>query len=441
MLFVLGWALSCWACGDPSPPAVTAPRDRLAGLDPGSDAWVLAHAPLYVDGTAAERHAALEASLTSHDNGYATTRLGSYALAEGGWDGLPEWRPRSVRITERDLPALAAGTLPSIDEAPRLPDAPGSTDWAGWRALGERVFFELPLRGEPSLLTTLTDPVQRAALGLETAPEGSIPGVVAFRNVEGRTELGITCALCHAATEDGALVAGRARRALDFGRIRLAALERVGAVEDRLRERYLSWGPGRADVLEQISEVPIAIPDLWAMRDVRHFTQDGALTHVSPLTLAIRQETQFIQANHLATRPPRALMFALVIYLYSLTPPARGAMEIDEPTRSLGAATFARECGRCHGARGYTGDLVDAAEVGTDPELAMGAARGTGRYRPAPLIDVARAAPYFHHGVVPSLEALLSSERLSTPAMAGHAYGLTLSELEREALIGHLRTL
>lgn len=465
-LALLLWGLSL-GCGTESPPEAVpeAPVDPLSGLAPGSDAWVLAHAPLFVDGSREERHRALEASLTSHENGYATTRLGSYGLPRGGWDNLPEWNPRVRPLDRAMLDALARGQAPTLGEdASRLPSAPLDARWESWRSLGERVFFELPLRGEPALAMALADASSRAALGIEVTPDGRVPGVVVFTNVEGRDEIGITCALCHSsteghsaleghsATETGTLVAGRARRSLDFGRIRLAALERLGPVEERLRTRYLSWGPGRADVLEQISEVPIAIPDLWAMREVRHFTQDGAITHVSPISLAIRQETQFIQANHLSTRPPRALMFALVVYLYSLRPPERGRREgVSDPAVSeLGARTFARECGRCHGGAGYTGDLVTVEEVGTHPELGMGTARGTGHYRPQPLIDVRDAAPYLHHGVVPTLADLLSRERLGEDyargvgapgPVPGHAYGLDLPDAERAALLAHLDTL
>jgi mono/diheme cytochrome c family protein len=137
-------------------------------------------------------------------------------------------------------------------------------------------------------------------------------------------------------------------------------------------------------------------------------------------------------------------MFALVVYLYSLTPPPATA-----PMNEHGALVFARECGRCHGARGYSGELVPLEEIGTHPELGGTEARGTGHYRPQSLIDVRDAAPYLHHGVVPSLADMLSSERLAptymrgtTPGpVAGHAYGLDLPPDERAALIAHLETL
>ena len=40
-------------------------------------------------------------------------------------------------------------------------------------------------------------------------------------------------------------------------------------------------------MLEDVADVPIAIPDLWGLRHQRLLTQAGTLTHASPLALAI----------------------------------------------------------------------------------------------------------------------------------------------------------
>jgi hypothetical protein len=114
------------------------------------------------------------------------------------------------------------------------------------------------------------------------------------------------------------------------------------------------------------------------------------------------------------------------------------------------AELFTRHCARCHAGPTFGGTPVPAREVGTDPTLAFGRARGTGLYRPPPLLRVAEAAPYFHHGVLPSLEDLLGRERFDAAydrgahgpgAIAGHAYGTDLPDRDRDALIGYLHTL
>lgn len=423
----------------PAPPPPAPPPDPLAGLEAWSDDWVIAHASRYLEDTGARR-AALEASLTNAENLYARTRLGAYGHGRSGWDSLPEWRPR-VRAIDAELAAkLASGERPSLDDTPAFGEGERPQNWREWVALGRRVFFELPLRSEPFWQSALGDPERAEALGVERGPDGSVPGLVWMRDVDGRDTLGITCALCHVARGPvgDALVEGRARRRLDYGRARVAYYEgRNEPVADEVRARWESWGPGRADVLEDVADVPVAIPDLWGLRDLRLLTQGGTLKHQDPLALAIRQETQYIQANHHQTRPPRELMFALTVYLYSLSPPPAHRYEGRTNDRFRGAILFTDHCARCH-SNGVAGgdELTPIDEIGTDPELATGGARGTGGYRPAPLVRVADAAPYLHHGAVPSLEALLSPDREEP----GHRFGLDLEEHERALLVAYLKS-
>jgi cytochrome c peroxidase len=132
-------------------------------------------------------------------------------------------------------------------------------------------------------------------------------------------------------------------------------------------------------------------------------------------------------------RPPRELAWALAMYVYSLTPPARASTSPDP----RGAALFDQHCARCHKNASRGGGLVTAATVGTDPALATGRGRGTGKYRVPGLLGIARGAPYLHHGVVPSLAELLSPAR-SEP---GHRFGTQLSEADRAKLISFVETL
>ena len=424
---------------EPTPEPVAA--DPLAGLEPWSDPWIVAHAPSYL-GDDRARRAAMEASLTAPENLYSRTRLGSYGRVRAGWDALPEWRPRSRPLDAALVAAIARGERPPVDGLEAIEEGTPRT-FAEWAALGERVFHELPLRSEPFWEVALRDPALGEAVGLHRAPDGSVPGLVWMRDLDGRGAIGITCAICHSAPQghsapaDGAFVSGRARRTLDYGRVRLAYFESHGQEIDPIaRARWTSWGPGRADVLEDVADVPIAIPDLWGLRHQRLLTQAGTLTHASPLALAIRQETQYVQANHLRTRPPRALMFALTVYLYSLAPPPPPAFEGTAREREAGGLVFANACGRCHSSAIGSGELVPVAEIGTDPELATGSARGTGGYRPAALVRVADAAPYLHHGAVPSLESLLDPARTEP----GHRFGMDLAPADRDLLLRYLRS-
>src|SRR6185436_18856903 len=121
-------------------------------------------------------------------------------------------------------------------------------------------------------------PALAASVGMEQAPDGSYPGLRVMVDTDGRTRVGITCALCHAQVRDSALVVGAARRSFDYGALRLAYHRETGApVDPELARRMATWGPGRADVTEDNDEDPVAIPDLWGLRDEGFLTQAGTI--------------------------------------------------------------------------------------------------------------------------------------------------------------------
>lgn len=402
----------------------------------------------YLDDPRARR-AALEASLHSPSNLYSRQRLEAYGLQTRGWDTLPEWRPRVVRMEAALVAQLARGERPPPPDAPlwdgRVPSSPEA-----WVALGRRVFFEYPMRAEVYLEHTLARPELRAAYGVEATARGELPGVVYFVDTDGEPQVGLTCALCHSAVEGGEVVPGRARRHLDFGRLRLAyhadTDEPLSAEQAR---RMARWGPGRADVTEDDDEDPVAIPDLWGLAAQRWLTSAGTIRHDSPLALALRQETQLIDAGHQRVRPPRVLVWALTQYLYTLAPPARvhGAAPA---AHTAGRALFAQHCRPCHHNEALGGALVEVSRIGTDPALARGRGRGTGHYRVPVLVGLDAGAPFLHDGSVPTLEALLSPARLSPDytggargpgPVPGHLAGTALPPADRAALLDYLETL
>jgi len=447
--------LAMLACDTASPRPTPDPIGSGSGSNeiepaPWTDAWVNREGKRFAEDPA-YRRAALETSLVNHANTYSQQRLGSYGLRERGWDVLPVWNPRSLPVTAELAAALERGELPPVT-AERAPlwDGKTPTTMTEWAALGKRVFFEYPMRAEVFMEWGLMKPELVAALGVERTADGGVPGLVVFANVDGKTRVGITCAICHTAVREGALVVGAARRRFDYGRLRLSYFEDTrSSVEPELARRMATWGPGRADVTEDNDEDPVAIPDLWGLRDETVLTQAGTIKHASPLALAIRQDTQLTHANHQRIRPPRELAWALAMYLYSLEPPApkvRGSFA----QLVRGASLFATACRSCHDNAAYAGKAIPAKKVGTDPSLATGQARGTGHYRIAPLLDVANAAPYLHHGPVTSLDELLSPARLAPDyrggrlgpgAIPGHAFGTELAAPDRAALIAFLEIL
>lgn len=419
---------------DRSPPAEPSP-------EPWSDAWLEREALRYLD-EPEFRRAQLEASLTNPDNQYSRKRLAAYGLGDRGWDSLPEWVPATAPISNEAVVQLrAGGGLPQ--PTMRIWDGQRPQNFEQWIALGERVFYEYPLRPEIFAHHALLDPQLASAVGLypeDDDPQSPWPGVIAFVDLDGKTKVGITCAVCHVSPDaNGEMIAGRARRDFDYGRMRLAYYRNTGSpLDPRLAERMAGWGPGRADITDDEDEDPVAIPDLWRIRELRHLTQAATLRHEHPAALAIRQETQLLHANRELARPPRELAWALAMYVYSLAPPPRDPAARDEAA-SAGEALFRNSCARCHSGPTGAGDPIPAERVGTDRALAFGRARGTGLYRPAPLVRVADAGPYFHDGTVATLEQLLDADRLAQ--IPGHAFGTERSAEQRAALLAYLRTL
>ncbi len=419
-------------CGDTAVPKPAPQTQPPATAQPWSDAWLLAQSSSYLaDATA--RRAALESSLVNPANLYSRIRLAAYGLATRGWDLLPVWNPRSVPVTADMLPTLERGDLPTLAERAPLWNGVTPTTVPAWIELGRRVFFEYPMRAEVFMEYALTEPALATAIGIERTQDGALPGLVVFANIDGETRVGITCAICHSTVKNGELVVGEARRTFDYGRLRLTFDRVHGTVRSPDEaKRMASWGPGRADVTEDDDEDPVAIPDLWGLRHQRWLTQAGTIRHDSPLALAIRQETQLTDSNHARVRPPRELAWALAMFIYSLSPPGSAAA-----SSPRGAALFDEHCARCHANAARGGSPIAAATIGTDPALATGRGRGTGKYRVPTLLGIRNGAPYLHDGTVSSLAELLSPGRRAP----GHLAGTSLAQADRDALIAFLETL
>jgi hypothetical protein len=418
-----------------------------------SDTWMLAEGQRYLT-EPQFRRSALIASLANPTNSYSRQRLESYGLQTRGWDTLPVWNPRSAPVSTQLARNLAQGTPVALaDHIKPLWDGRVPNSMTDWIALGRAAFFGYPLRAEVFMTFALQRPELAERVGVRSIADGTYPGLRLFVDVDGSQQVGITCAICHTQIEAGRLIVGAARRSFDYGALRLEYHRATGVpIDSELAARMARWGPGRADVTEDEAEDPVAIPDLWGLRTQTALTQAGTLHHLGPTALAIRQETQLLHSNHQRIRPPREIAWALAMFLYSLRPPP-GFSSAQSPAHSLiarGEALFQDSCRGCHSNAAFGGEPVAVARVGTDPALALGGARGTGFYRPPVLLHVGDAAPYLHHGAVPSLEDLFSPDRLAAKyhrsplgpgPVGGHVYGTDWPEPDRAALVAFLRTL
>jgi mono/diheme cytochrome c family protein len=280
----------------------------------------------------------------------------------------------------------------------------------------------------------------------------------------------------------------------------LFATPRAEGLEDRaatssleaLASAHEAIPPGVIARHRSSTQFPPQVPDLIGVRDRRYLDRSGLQRQRSIVDLmryaALNQGMDdlasfrgFIPlAGPDGKRPDPATqmrysdaqLYALALFVYSRQPPANPNRENDEAAR--GRRIFERErCASCHTPPLYTNNRltpalgfavppghrtaydVSAAGVGTDPRLTMLTRRGTGYYKVPSLKGVWYRGPFEHNGSVATLEDWFDPRRLrddyvptgfagagvTTRAVRGHEFGLSLTADEKRALIAFLKTL
>ena len=243
---------------------------------------------------------------------------------------------------------------------------------------------------------------------------------------------------------------------------------------------------------------PAAIPDLIGVKDRVYLDSTGLgrqrsigdMMRYAALNQGADELTQYDQFRPAGELPAASTqsrysdeqLYALSLYIYSLKPP-------DNPNKFTalareGYVVFMTEaCDACHTPPLYTNnmllpvagfnvsdklqfvgssnsrppDLKDILNIpiNTDPNLALNTRRGTGYYKVPSLKGLWYRGPFEHNGSVATLEDWFDPRRLrddyvptgfrgfrvTTRAVKGHEYGLSLTSEERKALIEFLRTL
>ncbi|MBA2662851.1 MAG: hypothetical protein H0U74_11180 [Bradymonadaceae bacterium] len=377
-------------------------------------AWMQAHTTHYLENTA-WRRAELEASLWRAELPYARKRLAGYALADGGWDLLPELQSLSGLVFSEGASAQLG---PLVEFSTTVP-----TTRQGWLELGEAVFWRMPMRRDNYLEWLVERPELVDAVGIARNDDGSLRGVVSFKDARGEQRVGATCGMCHG--QDG--VAGLASSSLDLGLGRALYNETHG----RPGDVYAAWGAGRVDVTDDTEADPLAIPNLWGAKYQSYLNASAAVRVASPASLAVRFETQYIVGHGLEARPNRVLVWALAMYVLSLEPPAPTSSPAAQA--AVGAAIFDAACATCHYPNaGYSGDLIDAGLLVGQSPAAYSPLRGTGMLKVPSLIGVGAGGPYFHDGRHATLQSLLQDN---------HPFGAPLSGADQDALEAFLNTL
>jgi mono/diheme cytochrome c family protein len=399
---------------------------------------------------------------------------------------------------------------------------------ADWVAAGQKVFFDsVVLRTfDAEVIATARDQTAMVALGTGPLPDGTINGLRWVPTPDG-VALGFTnCSACHLLfLPDQRQVPGASSFAMPntfrnglgaairaaertlpgetpfsfSGSIGAAAYQAYGApwladpAGERLREitqpEFNAWiaagirGGGVARFNGSIL-YPTKIPDLIGIKDRKYIDHTGTHRHrdIGDLMryaalVSFAEAVDFAgvrmilpETERFPTRLPDEALYALAMYVYSLSPPANP--NPFDAQAEAGRQLFARErCGRCHTPPLYTNNKLtlaegftppeDAAEdvlhvsVGTDPGLALRTRKGTGYYKVPSLKGVWYRGRYLHDGAVGSLEEMFDPARLEddhvrggfapvgaeSGAIVGHEYGLDLTPAERTQLIAFLRTL
>lgn len=381
------------------------PTPQVSALE-----WMEANTRSYLDDRAWRRDV-LEQSLWMPELPYAVKLLDNYGLEPGGWELLPA---RSFEV------GPVYGMLgEEADFSGELIDPTEPRDLAGWLELGEEVFWRLPMRRDAYIEWLVANPQHWDEVGVERADDGALRGFVRYVDARGAVRVGISCAACHG--HEGQ--AGRAVSGLDLGKAR--ALFRASRGLDPAP--FDQWGPGMVDVTDDRITDPVAIPNLFGLSKQRYYNASASIKAVNPATLAVRFETQYILNYGYEVRPPRALTWALAMYVMSLDELDDRGMSEPPPE------VFIERCASCHDPEAsFAGDLVRAEVTTSDQLAASSPTRGTGYYRAPSLRGVGLGGPFLHDSGVSTLEELLDS---------GHPSGDPISGQERDMLLAYLRQL
>lgn len=390
----------------------------------------------YVDDSAF-REDVLAATLVDPDNGYSALRLDRYGT---DWAALDDWDPPVRPVTERDIGAFADDpTRPSTPEEGELaPVLGGSVEWTeeALLALGRRAFEELPVQIADTIGATTESREALERYGLWIDDRGRVGGLVRVRVADGTERFAVTCATCHARTDErGRLVHGATNAAFDWGAIAYDdALARGADPEDV--HHLAQWGPGQVDVTPDGVTNAAAITDLRAVAHHDYLHWAGTIDN-DLIALAIRLETLLVTSSQQVLRPPREVVFALALYVWRM---GDDGLPGDRAAHPEGAELFSTHCATCHAADGSTPrPRVRIGDIGTDRAVGESSMRGTGFYRTPSLWRVGGRRQLLHDGSVSSLEELLDPARLEE--VGGHDFGMALTPAERAALIDFLRSI
>ena len=493
---------------------------------------LLGGAALFLTGQAREIESAFDPAIPKTWDDQAMASL-EVPLADPAGSPVHVSADYYYRIPERPLyksyPVYAPGKEPigyeewlKQQEPETAFDASKLKTREDWIRAGEIVFDAALFYNAIVQPAYVKDPAWYEKTGTPVAKDGTVPFFRYVIREKGKIEMGtVSCGMCHTRViADGTVVKG-AQGNFPFELVAaLNAKPRMPAEQARAFERAFfgaPWiKPDRQAGLDQTSTEtifewhaaippgviarqgtspfsPAQIPDLIGIKDRKYLDHTGLQLHRSIADLmrysALNQGASdlasfggFVPAarRDFRTLPdPRSQfrysdeqLYALALYIYSLTPPANPNKF--DALAERGQKVFQNQgCALCHTPPLYTNNKLTPVDgfnvpadhpkkydilsmsVGTDPQLALKTRRGTGYYKVPSLRGVWYRGPFEHNGSAKTLEDWFDTNRLNDDyvptgfkgygvkarAVKGHEFGLNLSKEDKKALIAFLKTL
>jgi mono/diheme cytochrome c family protein len=287
------------------------------------------------------------------------------------------------------------------------------------------------VQGIQSGAISLTSPATTVALLKLNAVVGVKGQVSTVAGKDTLTRVGITCAFCHS-TVDNSFAPGIGKRLDGWPNLTLnpgAIIALSPALSAAQKAVYNSWGPGKYDPRFNFDgkNGPQVIPPAYGLlgvgrinvtgdgNDIAYWNRYVSVTQMHGRGTFSEPRTG-VSVNNTPPDLVTSKLAALQAYQLSLAAPAPPSGSFDAAAAARGQVVFtgAGQCSSCH-----TGALLTDAnsrlhlpsEVVSEPEPSgvpsYASRTATKMYRTSPLHGVWQHPPYFHHGIAPSLEAVV----------------------------------
>jgi hypothetical protein len=401
-----------------------------------------------------------------------------------------------------------------------------------WISAGEKVFFwPANFNDVDSTFFGQIDAEYLKGSGDHITKDGKYPFYSYVIREKGKVLIGdLACANCHSrVTQSGDVIVGaQGNHAFDTGfgyamkkfNIPAEAINKgfyqlegtpwatdikefvMSRTQEEVIAELMARPPGTMSRQGMAHNLPIRVPSLIGLRDIKYLDHTGLMRHRGPADLmryaALNQGMDLLTSyngfmpmgdddfsklpgteewdNPFGYDPFKytdTQLYALAQYIYSLKPP-ENPNYFPEEILKQGEQVFNEQgCVTCHTPPLYTNNMLTPVNgfdpptahfekydifnvsVETDSTSALYSRRGTGYYKIPSLLGLWYRGPFFHNGELSTLENVFDPARLkedyvptgfkppnmATKAVKGHDFGMELPPADKKALIAFLKSL